>query len=179
MSDPGKGFLDLVKAICPDMYENEQFKMDIFRDELASYRAKDWSEPECPLTQDELDELKAKILECKPGDKIEVHHKAYRDMLKAHLREHGGSCISVRDREYEHHPDNDLLVHAGCNCATPAALARWHGDYGFTGSYMGSYFLCRHCDEHVHSDHEGEKGSLGYKRVRGKNCLAVLLSADT
>ena len=70
--------------------------------------------------------------------------------------------------------DSTLIFHYNCKKCTPLPLVEWYSDMGTCfGTYMGRYATCDKCSERFHSDFENMDDELGYKKIRGKNCIKI------
>lgn len=179
-----QSFLSLVQAtLGSEAAQIEKRKFDAHKEECAWYRCKqadtkNWggfSKPEEPLSDQQIHSLKTQLLQAKQGDSLTVHHPYYRKLLHDFTEHHGGKLKGYINHDMDYHHDSTLIVHSYCKEATPAALIRWHEDYGMSGQHMGSYAICDHCDEHIHNDHMNSRGSLGWRKTRGKNALKVVI----
>ena len=114
----------------------------------------------------EFDASSSEVLE------FHIDHPYYRDMLKVEAQIQGLVFETYQNSLFEKTWDNTLIYHDACKDIYPEAHVDWIQDYD---EY---YAHCPNskCDHILHHDYENdeEKGfTLGFKRLSGKNCIAI------
>lgn len=131
-------------------------------------------QPATELDDLTLTEMKNVILNMEIGNVIECHHPYYREHLREFGKLHNMKLVSHVDESLKKHDDSMLLYHFACKKCTPVAKVRWYPASSNCDSKMAMTALCEHCPpiRGILTDYKGINSSeLGYKYVRGKNCL--------